>query len=307
MENKMIEVIGLTKSFNGRTVIDNIDITVDEGDIFGFLGPNGSGKTTTIRMLLKLIYPDSGVIRLVGSDIKEDFSHVVDKVGAIVETPRFYTYLSGRKNLELMANLIGLSSKDRIDEVLKLVGLVDRAKDKFKTYSLGMKQRLGIANALLNDPRLVILDEPTNGLDPQGMKEVRDIILKLSFEKKITFLISTHLLHEVEQICNKVAVLNNGRIVAQGKVSDLLNSEWEIIEVHTSQEDRAFDIVRDKEYVKSVEKIPRGVRVKIEKGNSSRLNSALVKGDVDVQYLIPNSQSLESYFIELINGSEQVD
>lgn len=303
----MIEVIGLTKSFNGKTVIDNIDITVDEGDIFGFLGPNGSGKTTTIRMLLKLIYPDSGVIRLVGSDIKEDFSHVVDKVGAIVETPKFYTYLSGRKNLELMANLIGLSSKDRVHEVLELVGLKDRAKDKFKTYSLGMKQRLGIANALLNNPRLVILDEPTNGLDPQGMKEVRDLILKLSLEKKITFLISTHLLHEVEQICNKVVVLNNGRIVAQGKVSELLNSDYEIIEVHTSQGARALDIVKDKEYVKSVEKIPRGFKVKIDKGNSSKLNSELVNNHIDVLYLIPDSQSLESYFIELINRGEQVD
>lgn len=145
----MIEAIGLTKSFNGKTIIDNIDISVDEGDIFGFLGPNGAGKTTTIRMLLKLIHPDRGIIRLGGSDIKENFSFVVEMVGAIVETPKFYSYLSGRKNLELMANLIGLSSMDRVDEVLELVELNDRVKDKVGTYSLGMKQRLGIANALL--------------------------------------------------------------------------------------------------------------------------------------------------------------
>ena len=167
-------------------------------------------------MPVNLIYPNEGTIKINGYDLKSDFYKAIEKVGAIVETPRFYPYMSGRKNLQLMANLINNMPKGRVDEVLEIVGLSSRAKDKVKTYSLGMKQRLGIANALLNNPMLVILDEPTNGLDPQGMKEIRDLVCELASKKNITFFISTHLLHEVEQICNKVAILHHGKIVSQG-------------------------------------------------------------------------------------------
>lgn len=212
----VIEFVNLCKSFNGKKIIDNISFNVEEGDVFGFLGPNGSGKTTTIRMLVNLIYPNEGTIKINGYDLKSDFYKAIEKVGAIVETPRFYPYMSGRKNLQLMANLINNMPKGRVDEVLEIVGLSSRAKDKVKTYSLGMKQRLGIANALLNNPMLVILDEPTNGLDPQGMNEIRDLVCELASKKNITFFISTHLLHEVEQICNKVAILHHGKIVSQG-------------------------------------------------------------------------------------------
>lgn len=303
----VLEVNDLCKSFKGRLVIDNISFSVDEGDVYGFLGPNGSGKTTTIRMLLNLIHPDSGTVRIEGYDVKEDFKRAVKRVGAIVESPRFYPYLSGRKNLELMANLIGSLSENSVLDVLNMVDLTDRADDRVKTYSLGMMQRLGIANALLNEPRLVILDEPTNGLDPQGMKEIRDLIIELSSKKNITFFISTHLLHEVELMCNKVAILNNGRIVYKGRVDDLLNEDYEMVEINTKMPEMAFDLIRNNDYVKDVRIDKMGVLVKIERGTSSKLNRFLLSNNIDVDYLIPKNQSLEELFIDVVSGGDKND
>lgn len=303
---EIIEVINLSKSFSGRKVIDDVNLTVEAGDVFGFLGPNGSGKTTTIRMLVNLIYPDEGTIKINGYDLKKDFCKAIEKVGAIVETPKFYNYLSGRKNLELMANLMDGVSKKRVDEVLDMVGLTGRAKDKVSTYSLGMKQRLGIGNALLNNPGLVILDEPTNGLDPQGMKEIRDLIIKLASENNISFFISTHLLHEVEQVCNKVAILHHGRIIAQGRVDDLLNSDQETVEICTASPDKAFNVLENLEFVKKLEKSSKGLIVQIEDGYSARVNRMLITNNIDVEYLIPHNQSLEAFFIELTGGGGSI-
>lgn len=281
----VIEFVNLCKSFNGKKIIDNISFNVEEGDVFGFLGPNGSGKTTTIRMLVNLIYPNEGTIKINGYDLKSDFYKAIEKVGAIVETPRFYPYMSGRKNLQLMANLINNMPKGRVDEVLEIVGLSSRAKDKVKTYSLGMKQRLGIANALLNNPMLVILDEPTNGLDPQGMKEIRDLVCELASKKNITFFISTHLLHEVEQICNKVAILHHGKIVSQGRVDDLLNVNYEVVEICTSSVEKTLSAIKNLDYVKGAEKSKKGVMAQIEIGYSVELNRHLIVNDIDVKEL----------------------
>ncbi len=303
----MIEVRNLSKSFKGRKVIDDISLSVDEGDVYGFLGSNGSGKTTTIRMLLNLIYPNKGTIKLNEYDISRDFSKAIKRVGAIVEIPKFHSYLSGRKNLLLMANLIDDIEKHKVDEVLELVGLADRAEDKVKTYSLGMRQRLGIANALLCNPRLVILDEPTNGLDPQGMKEIRDLICRLSSENNITFFISTHLLHEVEQMCNKVAILNHGKIIAQGKVEDLVNIDYELVEIYTPLIDKAISEIENLDFVRNIKKSTKSIFVQIEKDHSIDLNRALINNNIDIKYLIPHNQSLEEYFIKLINGSEEND
>lgn len=303
--NYMIKVENLCKSFKGEIIIDNINLMVEKGDVFGFLGPNGSGKTTTIRLILKLIHSDKGTVKINGFDIESDFNRAIEKVGAIVETPKFHPYLSGRKNLELMANIIDSTSKDSVEEALKAVGLTNRADDKVKTYSLGMKQRLGIANALLNNPELVILDEPTNGLDPQGMKEIRDLVLELASKKGITFFISTHLLHEVEQICNKVAILHKGRIIAQGKVKDLLNVDYETLEVCMPISDKAMNIINEIDYVKACEKSAKGVVVKVEKGHSAQLNYTLNSNNIEVEYLIPHNQSLETFFIELTNGGDK--
>lgn len=217
----LLEVRNLSKTFGGRKIIDNLNLRVMKGDIYGFLGRNGQGKTTTIRLITGLIFPDSGDVIIDGYNLRNDFKKAISKVGAIVESPSFYGYLSGYDNLRLMANLVPGIKKDRIEEVLEIVRLSSRAKDKVKTYSLGMKQRLGIANALLNNPKLVILDEPTNGLDPQGIKEIKEMIIQLASEKDITFFISSHLLHEVEQICNRVGIIDNGKLLREAGIMEL--------------------------------------------------------------------------------------
>lgn len=231
-KSTLLETHKLTKSFQGKTIIDRLDLNIKKGDVYGFLGRNGQGKTTTIRMLTGLIFPDSGEIVINGLDLRKNFKPAISQIGAIVENPVFYDYLSGYENLSLMINLIPGVRKEKIKEVLEIVGMTKRAKDKVSTYSLGMKQRLGIANALLNDPQLIILDEPTNGLDPQGMTEIKEMILQLSSEKEITFFISSHLLHEVGQICNRVGILNDGKLLAEGNVDELINDR----EAHSLEE-----------------------------------------------------------------------
>lgn len=307
MASHMLEISNLSKYFRGRKVIDNVSLTVEKGDIFGFLGPNGSGKTTTIRMILNLISPNNGTIKINSYDLKTDFYKAIGSVGAIVETPKFHQYLSGYKNLKLMANLADNIPKGRIEEVLNLVGLSSRGKDKVKTYSLGMKQRLGIANAILSNPQLVILDEPTNGLDPQGMKEIRDLIQSLAKKNNITFFISTHLLYEVEQICNKVAILEQGRIITQGSVDNLLKVDYEEVEVISDSRDRVINVIKKFDYVKDIKKTSNGVHTRIEKGFSNILNKELVHNNIDVKYLIPKNQSLEALFIKLTNGGKDND
>ena len=225
MTENLLEVEGLSKKFGQHIIIDNISLNVMKGDIYGFLGRNGSGKTTTIRLITGLIYPDTGAININGYSLRTNFKMAISQIGAIVETPAFYSYLSGYENLSLMANLIPGFKKSQIDELLEIVGLREWSKNKYKTYSLGMKQRLGLANALLGDPKLVILDEPTNGLDPQGMKEMKETIVQLSLEKGITFFISSHLLHEVEQICNRVGIIKNGKMLAEGNLKELAGSQ----------------------------------------------------------------------------------
>ena len=219
--NTLLETRNLTKSFGGRKIIDNLNLQVLKGDVYGFLGRNGQGKTTTIRLITGLVFPDSGDVIIDGHNLRNDFKKAISTIGAIVESPSFYGYLSGYDNLALMANLMPGVKKSNIRETLEMVGLTARAKDKVKAYSLGMKQRLGIANALLGNPKLIILDEPTNGLDPQGMREVKEMIHQLASEKNITFFISSHLLHEVEQICNRVGIINNGRLLCEAAIDEL--------------------------------------------------------------------------------------
>jgi ABC-2 type transport system ATP-binding protein len=223
ISNSLLETQGLTKTFGSRKIIDNLSLKVCKGDVYGFLGRNGQGKTTTIRLMTGLIFPDAGDVLIGGHSIKKNFKQAIANVGAIVETPSFYGYLSGYDNLRLMANLIPGSRKAKIDEVLEIVGLKERAKDKVRTYSLGMKQRLGIANALLGEPKLIILDEPSNGLDPQGMREIKELIVQLSSEKDIAFFISSHLIHDIEQICNRVAMIDKGKLLVEKSVKALID------------------------------------------------------------------------------------
>ena len=216
-----IEARGLTKTFGERTAVAGVDLTVRPGDVYGYLGPNGAGKTTSLRMMLGLIRPTTGTARLFGRDPQRDGARALDGVAGFVEAPRFYPYLTARKNLELCAAYDGGGARRLIDEVLETVDLTDRARDKVGGYSHGMKQRLGIAGALLRSPRLLILDEPTTGLDPAGMRDMRDLVRRLAGEG-ITVLLSSHLMAEVEELCNRVSIIRGGYILYEGGLDDLL-------------------------------------------------------------------------------------
>lgn len=223
MSDIMLEIQNLNKSYRRRKIIDNLNMTVYKGDIYGFLGANGEGKTTTIRMITSLIKADSGDIIINGKSVINCKNEAIRNIGAMVEAPKFYENMSGYENLELMARIMpGISDRD-IQNVLDLVGLKDRGRDKFKEYSMGMKQRLGIANALLGDPKLIILDEPSNGLDPYGMKEINNLIVSLAKRCDKTFIISSHLLHEMEGICNRIGILHSGKLCIEGEVRTLIN------------------------------------------------------------------------------------
>ncbi len=306
MSKAILEVVNLTKSFNNTIAVDNISFKVYAGDIYGFLGPNGSGKTTTLRMILNLIKPNNGNIKICGYDIKKDFKNSIKNIGAIIETPIFYSYLSGEENLNLMAKLSKVSY-DKVEDVLKLVGLYSNKDKKFSNYSLGMKQRLGIANALLTDPSIVILDEPTNGLDPQGIKEIRELIVKLSLENNITFIISTHLLYEVEQICNRVGILKNGKLITEGDVNSLISSDTEDIFLQTSTVELASSVLKDIEYIHSYREDEKGISINISKGHTSKLIEKLINSKVRVEYVIPVKTSLEDVFIDLTKGDSVND
>lgn len=300
----MLEIHGLRKCYGSRLILDNLDLQVEQGDIYGFLGPNGAGKTTTLRSVLGLVHFQEGTVILNGYDITKDFKKAIRKVGAVVETPRFYENYSGYTNLKLMADFYPGISRHRIHEVLEIVGMQKRAGDKVQTYSLGMKQRLGIARALLHSPDIVILDEPTNGLDPQGIKEIRETIAQLAYEQNITFLISTHLLSEVEVLCTKVGILKQGRKIAEGSVKSLLKRENETLEVHTAFCNEAIERLSNIKYVQSVEAFDKGVRVELMRGFSDHLIRVLVEDKIPVRYAVPKNQTLEEFYIGLTEGGD---
>lgn len=221
-----IEFDRVEKSFKEIKAVENLSFKVYKGDIYGFLGPNGAGKSTSIRMLLSLIRVDKGTIRLFGKNLSVNRYQSLSRIGALIEKPDFYKYLTARKNLEILARISNVQNyRDKVEEVLELVGLSGRADSKVKTFSQGMRQRLGIAQTLLHDPDLIILDEPANGLDPQGQMEIRELIKSLNVEKKITLLMSSHLLSEIEEICNRMIIIDKGTKIVEGEVADLLSSE----------------------------------------------------------------------------------
>jgi len=300
---QIIEVRGLTKKFGNLTAVDNLDLNVFRGDVFGFLGPNGAGKSTTIRMLLSLIKPTSGSIKIFGSSIKENRKKIFSKIGAIVEKPDFYLYLSAYKNLEILGKLSGTdTSKKKIMEMLELVGLERRYKSKVKTYSHGMKQRLGIAQALLHDPELIILDEPTTGLDPQGMKEIRDLIIYLSRTKGKTVFLSSHILHEVELIATRMIILSKGAVQVEGTVDELLKSEKVSVSFEVDNVEEALSSVNEsawKEKFKSSSK--NEIIFELAKNEIAELNKFFIEKGFAVSAVIP-VRSLEDYFLRITEG-----
>ncbi|MFO7445140.1 MAG: ABC transporter ATP-binding protein [Ignavibacteriaceae bacterium] len=299
-EEKIIEAVNLSKKFKNLQAVDNLSLSVYKGDVFGFLGPNGAGKSTTIRMLLSLITPNNGQIRIFDKPLKQNRIEILKRVGAIVEKPDFYGYLSAYKNLEILGRLSWTDvSKKRIMEILELVGLEKRYKSKVKTFSHGMKQRLGLAQALLHDPDLIILDEPTTGLDPQGMKEIRDLILYLSKEKQKTIFLSSHILYEVELVANRMIIINKGSTKVEGYVQDLLNANKLRVTFEVDNTDRAKEVLSTTAWINKVESITaEKVIFNLEPEEIASLNKYLVDNNIAVSAVIP-TRSLEEYFLNI--------
>lgn len=297
---KIIEVKGLTKKFKNLLAVNNLDLNVYRGDVFGFLGPNGAGKSTTIRMLLTLIKPTSGDIKIFGKPLNKNRIEILKKIGAIVEKPDFYLYMSAYKNLEILGKISGADiSKKNIMKVLELVGLHERYKSKVKTFSHGMKQRLGLAQALLHDPELIILDEPTTGLDPQGIKEIRDLIIYLSSEKNKTIFLSSHILREVELIATRMIILNKGMTKVEGTVDGLLNPDILKVAIEVNDIPKAFEIVKLTQWSKNfVQKEKNQLVFEMPKNEVAELNKYLIDNGLEVSAVIP-TRSLEDYFLKI--------
>src|SRR5674476_1528195 len=294
---------GLTKIFDGLVAVDHLDLSVRRGDVFGFLGPNGAGKTTTIRMIFGLIYPTSGYVEVLDHRVPRDRREALRHIGGFVEVPAFYGNMSARRNLRLLGSLNGEIEEARIAEVLDIVGLRERADSKVGDYSHGMKQRLGIANALINEPELVILDEPTSGLDPQGMKDVRELVRELGARGTTVFL-SSHLLNEVEQVCNRAAILDKGRVVVEGPVSEL-RPEHQAVKVLTSDQGRAREVIAALLGPTQVRLDEEYLIVEASDGSVRELVKQLVTAGIGVDAVIPaHEQGLEDYFLGLTQSSD---
>ena len=293
-----IEVDGLTKRFGARIALDAISLVVPQGVAFGFLGPNGAGKTTLIRVLLGLTRANSGSTRLLGQAMPSGRAAVLARVGAIVEEPRFHPHLTGRENLRIIAAARGPEAAGRIDGALQRVGLADRADERVKRYSLGMRQRLGVARCLLADPALLVLDEPANGLDPAGIHEFREMIRTFVDEGRTVFL-SSHLLDEVERICDHVAIVDKGRVVTQGTIDELRSGGDRLI-IGCSQPDRAATILADHPAVVSVAPWDGGLSVVLNDPLAIPvINRVLVEAGLDVNRLEPSRASLEERFLQI--------
>ena len=303
MNDLVIRTDGLTKRYGKILAVDNLSLKVSRGRIFGLLGPNGSGKTTTMGMLLGLVKPTAGSFRLFGSDTPHRES--LRRLGAIVETPAFYPYLSGRDNLAYFQGIAGKSDAAELDDLLENVGLADRANSRYRTYSLGMKQRLGLAYSLLGDPELLFLDEPTNGMDPAGMAEVRDLIPSLGTGGR-TVLLSSHLLHEVEQVCDSVAILSKGKLIAQGDVDDLVRSQGdERIRLRTTDNAKAVEVLMALEWVTSVDIDSGSLLVSAASERSPEISTALGRSEIFVTEMAAEETSLEQYFLDVTEEERQ--
>jgi len=297
-----IETTGLTKRFGERVALDGVDLRVPRGCAFGFLGPNGAGKTTMIRTLLGLTHASAGTMRLLSYPVPAQRARALQRVGAIVEEPRFHLHLSGRENLRIVAAVRGDETAARIAPALARVGLAERADDKVKSYSLGMRQRLGVARCLLCDPLLLILDEPTNGLDPAGIQEFREMIRAMVEQEGRTVFISSHLLDEVERTCDAAAIVDHGRVITQGPIAELASggaSARHQLDVGVDDVELALRVLDASELVQEAHRAEDGIRVVLagEPRSAASVNAALVRAGVAVDRLEPVRQSLEQRFL----------
>jgi ABC-2 type transport system ATP-binding protein len=301
-EHMIIQTTDLVKSFKGKAAVNGINLSIQKGEIYGFLGPNGSGKTTTIRMLLGLMKPTSGAIELFGNDVKRNHLHALQRIGSLVESPSYYAHLTGRENLEAIRKIVRVQ-KSRIDEVLSIVGLTADANRGVKEYSLGMKQRLGIAAALLGNPELLILDEPTNGLDPSGIHEIRDLIKNMPARYGITVLVSSHLLSEIDQMASKVGIILKGNLIFQDKIEVLRNRAKSQIKLRVQDTDRAKALLLTKGIAVSQE----NGALYLEENKDEHVTNVirmLIHNDISVYRVEEERKSLEEIFLELTSGGD---
>ena len=299
MDKVILKCESLNKSIHRKKIIKDVSFQIKEGEILGFIGPNGAGKTTTIKLILGLQKLDSGSIEINGYNVKTNFEKAIEKVGTIVENPDLYMYMSGYDNLKLVANLYKGIDKKRINEVVKLVGLENRIKDKVSKYSLGMRQRLGIAQAILHKPNLLILDEPTNGLDPEGIKQIRDLIKELAEKEKMSIMISSHNLSEIENVCNSVCIIQNGEVIEETGIEEIkkeaVQGEY-IIEVD--------DIEKSISVLESAEKVDETkALIKAEKEQIPEIINKLVKNKIKIYEVSPKEVSLEEAFLRKTGGN----
>jgi ABC-type multidrug transport system ATPase subunit len=301
-----LQTVGLTKRYDDKDVVQDLSLEIHKGDIYGFLGPNGAGKTTSIRMILGLIRRDAGTVRIFGSDKPTECR---SQLSGIVESPALYPYLTGRDNLRVLGAYSGGVPDKEIDEALETVRLTQRADELVKTYSLGMKQRLGIAQSLMTRPKIMVLDEPTNGLDPAGMREVRELVRELNQRYQLTVFVSSHLLAEVSQLCNRVGIIQNGKLVAQGPVAELLKPDGALeVRLEVNDTDAVGKLIEGLDWVQSAGQSPTGeMLLRLSEDRPAELNRLLVEAGVSVKALIPQRMTLEDFFIQVTSSTgEQI-
>ncbi|MEK5249891.1 ABC transporter ATP-binding protein [Bacillus sp. FSL R9-9530] len=300
----ILSVRDLKKVIGKKTLVEDISFDVKQGEVFGFLGPNGAGKTTTIRMLVGLIKATKGTISIGGYSIKENFREAMRQIGSIVENPELYTYLTGWENLKQFARMLGDISDERIIEIAKMVHLDERIHDKVKTYSLGMKQRLGIAQALLGNPKLLILDEPTNGLDPAGIRELREFIHKLVKEENMSVFISSHLLSEVQLICDRVAIIHKGKMITVAPIEELIKTASDRVEWVVTPISKAKDMLDAAEEIEEVSVEDERLLCRMDVASINVWNKHFVENGIDVHSVKELVFTLEDLFIELTRGEQ---
>ncbi len=295
-----LELIGLSKQFGRKTVVDQLSFNVRAGEVFGLLGPNGAGKTTAIRMMVGLIRPTAGEVLIHGHSIRRDFTAAIRQVGAIVETPEFYRFLTGYQNMNHFLHLTPKVTPDRLEEIIAFLGMADYIHDRVDTYSLGMRQRLGVAQALLHHPSVLILDEPTNGLDPAGIKELREHLRVLAERERVAVVVSSHLLAEMELLCDRVAIIKQGRLLA---VRDLKTPTKAWFRFESDPNAQALEVIRENFPELPVVAVKEGVAVAVDRNMAAQVNACLVRHAIPVYGIQSQTQSLEDLFME-VTGSE---
>ncbi|KQL21998.1 ABC transporter ATP-binding protein [Cytobacillus solani] len=295
----LVEIQNVTKTIKVRTIIDSLSFNVNKGEVFGFLGPNGAGKTTTIRMIVGLIGMTSGDIKILGHSIKTDFEQAIKHVGGIVENPEMYKFMSGYQNLVHFARMSQGVTKEKIAETVEFVGLTDRIHDKVKTYSLGMRQRLGLAQCLLHDPKILILDEPTNGLDPAGIREIRDHVRKLAKEKDMAVIVSSHLLSEMEMMCDRIGIIQQGKLIDVQLMTDFVQGNEKIYEIEVEGKEKAGRIVKEMYPDLRVQLTEIGVALPLKRENIPEVIKHLVNQDIHIFGVKEVTKTLEDRFLEV--------